>query len=127
MFHVAALAYAEPRQHMTATQAPPPRIGHHHPRGGPLGLLPDLSRDPLGLLARCARDYGDFVRLRVGLTSVVLISHPDLVEEVLITRAHAFRKSLGARRLRSALGDGLMVSEGEFWLQQRRRMQRAFH
>lgn len=57
----------------------------------------------------------------------MLINHPDLVEELLITRSHDFRKNLGARRLSSALGNGLLVSAGEFWLRQRRLMQPAFH
>ena len=38
-----------------------------------------------------------------------------------------FRKNLGARRLGSLLGNGLVLSEGEFWLRQRRLMQPAFH
>jgi cytochrome P450 len=103
------------------------RIGTEHPRGGVLGLLPELSRDALGLLTRCARDYGDFVRIRLGLTNAVLISHPDLVEEVLVTRHQEFRKNLGTRRLRTALGNGLLLSEDDVWLRQRRLMQPAFH
>jgi len=106
---------------------PPARIGTQRPRDGLLGLLPELSRNALGLLTRCSRDYGDFVRMRIGLTHVVLISHPDLVEEVLVTRHRDFRKNLGTRRLRSALGNGLLVSEGDYWLRQRRLMQPAFH
>src|SRR5579884_3272604 len=105
----------------------PLRIGVDHPRGGLLGILPEFRRDPLGQLTRCARDYGDVVRLRLGLTHIVLISHPALVEEVLVSRNHDFRKNLGTRRLRSALGDGLLVSEGDVWLRQRRLMQPAFH
>jgi len=112
----------------TATSiGPSVRIGTRQPRGGPLGLLPELRRDPLGLLERCSRDYGDFVRMRLGLSNFVLINHPELVEQVLITHNHDFRKNVGTRRLRSALGNGLLVSEGEFWLRQRRLMQPAFH
>jgi cytochrome P450 len=97
-----------------------------HPPGGGLGLLRELNRDALGMLTRCARDYGDLVPLRLGLKRIVLISHPRLVEEVLVTRSHDFRKNL-APRLRSSLGNGLLVSEGDFWLRQRRLMQPAFH
>jgi cytochrome P450 len=64
--------------------------------------------------------------MRLGLSRVVLISHPQFVEEVLVTRSHDFRKDL-APRLRSALGNGLLVSEGDYWLRQRRLMQPAFH
>jgi cytochrome P450 len=102
------------------------RIGAEHPSGGVLGLLPDLRRDALGLFSRCAHEYGDFVRLRLGMTDAVLISHPYLIEQVLVTHYQHFRKNLGPR-LGSALGSGLLVSEGEYWLQQRRLMQPAFH
>src|SRR5438132_6529205 len=111
----------------TRQNPPPVWISTAHPRSGVLGLLPELRTDALGLLARCSRDFGDFVRIRLGLTRAVVISHPELVEEVLVTRNHDFRKNLGARRLRSPLGEGLLVSEGDFWLRQRRLMQPAFH
>jgi cytochrome P450 len=108
-------------------EACPVQIGRQRPRGGLLGQLPELSRDPLGLLSRSTRDYGDFVRLRFGLARVVLLGHPDLVEEVLVRRSHNFRKHVDMRRLRTALGNGLLVSEGSTWLHQRRLMQPAFH
>jgi cytochrome P450 len=111
----------------TASEAPPPSIGGAAPAGGLLGLLPDLARDPLGFMTRCTRDYGDFVRLRLGLTPSIIVGHPDLVEEILVTRNHDFRKGQATRRLGSLLGSGLLLSEGDFWLRQRRLMQPAFH
>src|SRR5919202_2386763 len=129
-----AMSYSDRARVATATtsrppgpEAPPPAIGSATPPYGLLGLLPELSRDPLGLLTRCTRDYGDFVRVRLGLSRAVLIGHPDLVEEVLIARNHDFRKNLGTRRLGSLIGQGLLLSEGDFWLRQRRLMQPAFH
>ena len=55
------------------TGAPPPTIGTTAPKGGVLGLLPEVSRDALGFMTRCTRDYGDFVRVRLGLTPCVVI------------------------------------------------------
>jgi cytochrome P450 len=92
-----------------------------------LGQLPELSRNPLGLFERCARDYGDLVHLRLGLTRIVLINHPDLVEELLVTRNRDFQRGLRTQHISSALGNGLLVSEGDFWLRQRRLMQPGFH
>ena len=106
---------------------PPPSIGAVAPKGGVLGLLPELGRDALGLLTRVTRDYGDLVQIRLGLTQMVVVGHPDLVEEVLVTRNHDYRKGESTRRLGSLLGRGLLLSEGDFWLRQRRLMQPAFH
>jgi cytochrome P450 len=112
---------------ISATPAPTPTIREDHPTGGVLGLLPELGRDALGLLTRCSREYGDLVRIRLGLTRAIVVGHPDLVEEVLVTRNADYRKGESTRRLGSLLGNGLLLSEGEFWLRQRRLMQPAFH
>ena len=108
-----------------STVAATPRRG---PRGHRLlGSLPDLNRDQLGLYARCAREYGDVVPLRLGPTRGVLIYHPDVIEEAFVARSRDFVKTRGVRMLRTLVGDGLLLSEGELWLRQRRLVQPAFH
>jgi cytochrome P450 len=92
-----------------------------------MGVLPDLNRDPLGFLTWCVREYGDFVRIRLGLTPAIVIGHPELAEEVLVARNHDYRKGPSTRRLGTLLGRGLLLSEGDQWLRQRRLMQPAFH
>jgi cytochrome P450 len=82
--------------------------------------------DPLGLLVACARQ-GDAVSFRFGLTRVMLVSQPALIEEVLVAHAQDFRKSDGTRRLRSLIGDGLLTTDGATWRRQRRLAQPAFH
>jgi cytochrome P450 len=98
------------------------------PRGHFLsGHLPELSRDWLGGLTRYAREYGDYVPLRLGPKRAVLLSHPDYVEYVLVTNARNFIKSPALRNSRRLLGNGLVTSEGDFWRRQRRLAQPAFH
>jgi cytochrome P450 len=58
---------------------------------------------------------------------LVLAKHPDLVREVLVVQAKALRKGLGLQRTKVTLGNGLLTSEGEFHLRQRRLAQPAFH
>jgi cytochrome P450 len=90
------------------------------------GNISELRRDTLGVFARCAREYGDVARIRIGLKRVYVVSHPRLIEDVLIANAKNFRKHFGIRLLRPTLGNGLLTSEGDFWLRQRRLIQPSF-
>ena len=92
-----------------------------------LGSLPEFRRDVLGFFAACARDYGDVVPIRVPRRRLVLLSHPDLIEEVLTAHARRTTKTALLQTLRTVLGDGLLLSEGDTWLRQRRLIQPAFH
>ncbi len=56
----------------------------------------------------------------------MLLNHPDLIEEVLVTRNRDFIKHYALRLLRPVLGNGLLLSEHAMWLRQRRLMQPAF-
>ncbi|HZT78594.1 MAG TPA: cytochrome P450 [Gemmataceae bacterium] len=107
---------------MTAPAAPP------GPRGRWLtGTLAEFSRDRLGFMARCARDYGDVVATRLGPYPVWFLFRPDLIEEVLVNQARNFTKHFALRLNPLVLGNGLLTSEGDFWLRQRRLIQPAFN
>jgi cytochrome P450 len=73
-----------------------------------------------------ARDYGDFVPVRLGRRRLVIVSDPDAIEEVLVPRSRDFVKHFGLQLTRQLLGNGLLNSEGDFWLRQRRLAQPAF-
>src|SRR5262249_33707387 len=64
---------------------------------------------------------------RLGPRRAVLVYHPDAIEDVLVTRSRDFEKSPGVRLLRPLLGEGLLLSEHDVWLRQRRLVQPAFH
>ncbi|HEV2249099.1 MAG TPA: cytochrome P450 [Candidatus Limnocylindria bacterium] len=89
-------------------------------------------RDPLGFLVRAARESGDVVFFRLGSGGLLLVSAPDTIQEILVNRAREFHKAQGPQAKlipwgRRILGSGLLISEGETWLRQRRMMQPAFH
>lgn len=98
------------------------------PKGRPIiGSLPQLRDTPLESMVEWKREYGDIVALRIAGIKVFLLSHPDLVEEVLVTGNRRFIKPRLLRDTKELLGDGLLTSEGDFWLRQRRLSQPAFH
>ncbi len=91
------------------------------------GHLPQYSRDALGFFTSCARDYGDFVPLRFGPVHAFAVHSPELIEQVLVTDYRKFTKGNLLRRNRMLFGNGLLVSEGDFWRRQRKLAQPAFH
>src|SRR5262249_51064620 len=90
------------------------------------GSLREFREDMLGFYVRIAREFGDAVAFRLGPKKLVLLNHPYLIEQVLVTQNRKFIKHYAFRLLRPTLGNGLVISEGDFWLRQRRLMQPAF-
>ncbi len=91
------------------------------------GRLLAFRRDPLGFLTRLAREHGDVAAARLGPRTLVLVSDPELIRELLVVRDREFVKSQALQRARQLLGEGLLTSEGELHLRQRRLLQPVFH
>src|SRR5919199_4650820 len=103
-----------------------------HVAPGPKTLWPGghlfyFQRDPLNLLTRLAREYGDVVQFRAGTQRVFLLNHPEHVRDVLVTPHERFHKGRALQRAKRLLGEGLLTSEGEHHRRQRRLAQPAFH
>lgn len=92
-----------------------------------LGNLSEFQQDRLGFLEKTARNYGDVVRVRFAHMPFYLLNHPDLVEDVLQMKNKSFVKNVTEEVWFVLLGNGLLISEGEFWRRQRRLMQPSFH
>jgi cytochrome P450 len=93
-----------------------------------MGMALNLRRDPLGGMRQMASDYGDIVRFYVMMQERILLNRPDLINQVLVIQQGKFHKSELTRRItRRMLGQGLLISEGDFWRRQRRLAQPAFH
>ena len=98
------------------------------PRGVPiLGMLPAVRRDPTGVFVRAARRFGDVAYFKIGPRRGYLITNPADVRHVLQDNARNYHKSPLYQKLRLSIGNGLLTSEDDFWLRQRRIAQPAFH
>lgn len=97
------------------------------PKGTPLGgSLRAFMTRRLDFFLDVAHTYGDLASFRFGPRRIYLASHPDLIEQVLVTDAKYYLKHFGARMYKPVLGNGLVTSEGDFWLRQRKLAQPAF-
>ena len=93
-----------------------------------LGAIPHIVHQQFDYLHAAHRQYGDIYRVDLGVTDAVALSHPRHVQYVLRDNVRNFRKGGNMwTSVRSLFGNGLVVSEGDFWLRQRRMMQPQFH
>ena len=109
---------------MTAS-APPQLPGPRRRYPGEFTVA--LARDPIRFLTRLAREHGDVAHFRMGPQEMLFVTAPELIREVLVTKQRSFHKGRGLERAKRLLGEGLLTSEGEFHLRQRRLVQPAFH
>jgi cytochrome P450 len=91
-----------------------------------LGSLFPIRRNALGFFSRMFREHGDRVQLRVLGRKVILLCHPDDIEEVLVRDRDSFGRSAEIRKLRPIFGNGLLASDGAFWRRQRNIVQPSF-
>lgn len=108
-------------------------MSHRYPPGPPnwdfgLTKINTVRRDALGFYARMRDRYGDMVYVRFGPFDDYAVFHPDLVKEVLVTKAKQFHKSAyQVRVFKQWNGMSMVLTEGATWLRQRRLVQPAFH
>jgi cytochrome P450 len=98
-------------------------------QGWPIvGSIPQVLKDPFNFLTQAREQHGDIYRLNLGMMKAVVLNNPRHAQHVLRDHAQNYRKGGPLWDvIRKILGNGLVVSEGEFWLRQRRMMQPHFH
>ena len=86
-----------------------------------------LHRNWIRFFEKLTADYGDIVYFELPGIPLCMINEPGYVETVLVCDPGNSIKSKNYRALARLLGNGLIVSDGKFWRQQRRLIQPAFH
>ncbi len=98
------------------------------PKGWPvIGVTAALVKDPLNFFYGTFKEYGDIAHFHIGNRQFYMLNHPDYVQYVLQGNHRNYRKGVNYEKLHPLLGNGLVTSDGEFWLRQRRLIQPAFH
>jgi cytochrome P450 len=106
---------------MTASQPLPPESDQRFDIGS--------TADSLDRMRTIHAALGDAYRVYApGRGSHTWVfNHPDDVRRILIANHRNYTKGVGFDRIKILLGNGIIVSEGEFWKRQRRMMQPTFH
>jgi cytochrome P450 len=86
-----------------------------------------FGRDSLAFITEIGRTYGDIASFRMGPIRAYFLNSPTLIRDLLVTKNKSFRRPrLMTRPLAKIDGNGLVLSDGDFWLRQRRLVQPAF-
>lgn len=108
------------------TTAPllPPQSSNYH---WLLGDIPALRRNMMVWMQNSFAETGPTYRARLLRRKIYITKDPAAVKRVLQDNNKNYKKSFGYDILKLFLGEGLLTSEGDFWLRQRRLAQPAFH
>lgn len=112
--------------HAVCLPEQPPISG---PRGLPFaGSALSFLHDKLGFLSRAAADYGEVVRLELGMPTY-LLTNPADIRHVLVGNAGNYEKTprLIGQRARRFFGIGVVTTTGAEHVRQRRLLHPAFH
>ena len=90
------------------------------------GHFRSFRKAPTEFLTKMSK-FGDVSTFRIGKIPVFLVNHPDLIRDLLVTNHSKFIKGRALQRAKTLLGEGLLTSEKEFHLRQRRMIQPVFH
>jgi cytochrome P450 len=118
---------------MTTTQPQVERSAIPGPPGNALlGMGPAFMRDMLGTMLDGFHRYGDVVRYRFGPRwgppgrDGIAVHHPDGVRQVLTNGRTFTRRTVAFDVLTELIGEGLLTSDGDVWVRQRRTLQPLF-
>lgn len=108
----------------TATRKAPPTPKEKHWLLGHVNMLRD---DAIGMIRGFIEGYGSIYSLSIPFHKGVVVSDPAYARYVLLDNNKNYTKSIAYDTLKPLLGMGLLTSEGDFWKQQRKLIQPAFH
>lgn len=89
--------------------------------------LRTFRADPPVQLRKYRKKFGDTFHLDLIFQKVMFTSNPEVIRHILQTNNKNYIKDFSYRQLKLALGNGLLVNEGESWMAQRRLAQPAFY
>jgi len=86
----------------------------------------EFQHDRLEFFRRCA-ETADAVRVRFTVEDVMVVSRPELVNDVLVARRADFSKAYLTSLMHPLLAGSMLLADSDSWLHQRKLVLPAFH
>lgn len=88
-----------------------------------------VRRNPIPYHRRYFEKFGDSFSIKIGFSKYIILSRDnEIAQYILVKNQKNYNKSkFQSVYLSKYLGKGLLTSDGDFWLKQRRLIQPAFH
>lgn len=101
--------------------AKPTSTGARRRAPGPSrNCLLSYQRDAPRLIAGLQHDYGDIARFRIGPMLIHLVSHPELIRQVLLgSDTRHLKRGIFYDGFKAYFGDGLLTTDGDQWKRHR--------
>lgn len=85
-------------------------------------------KNPIGTMEESMRKFNGTYAVNLGMTRMISTQDPGLIDHVLRINHKNYHKSpIQTEKLGRFLGKGLLTSNGDYWLKQRRLIQPGFH
>jgi cytochrome P450 len=85
-------------------------------------------KDPIGTMEESMKRFNGTYAVNLGLNRMIATQDPGFIDHVLrANHKNYFKSAIQTEQLGKFLGKGLLTSNGEYWLRQRRLIQPGFH
>lgn len=92
-----------------------------------IGLAFPAIANPLGMVMKLSQHYGDIVLFNVLHQKVMQVNNPELIRRIFVDNQKNYQKSKPYIRFQSAIGQGLLTSNGDKWKRDRQKIQPMFN
>jgi cytochrome P450 len=100
---------------------------------GPQPTMMDMARtimgrreDVVSSYLKLWHTYGDVARVKAGPMIVHQFVRPEHIRHIMVSHVDNYPKGVSHDKLRVALGNGILTSDGPFWTRQRKLMQPTY-
>ncbi len=98
------------------------------PPGPDYPVILDVDLASQQTIQKLIQQYGDVFRVEVPRRDnpTYVVTNPDAIKHILVSNHSNYLKGRGFERVKMLLGNGIIVSDGDFWRRQRTMIQPAF-